>query len=180
MTWTEGLIGLKGWLRREPQSCLGRSLATGSRQPMLQLIENTTCLEQPSNHLFARQALFGGRGLDVFSQKTCLPAHATYNSKCLVIMGKCIIWSVTSWSVDWQFRCSAAPPTIPWAAAARVERKRYVTSLNIDLCSQQGKRCVSNLNIAAPCQSSKIIPDILLGASRLLSSTFSFSLSFSN
>ena len=73
----EGLIGLKGWLRREPQSCLGRSLATGSRQPMLQLIENTTCLEQPSNHLFARQALFGPRGLDVLIFFACLLMPST-------------------------------------------------------------------------------------------------------
>ena len=73
----EGLIGLKGWLRREPQSCLGRSLATGGRQPMLQLIENTTCLEQPSNHLFARQALFGPRGLDVLIFFACLLMPST-------------------------------------------------------------------------------------------------------
>ena len=167
----EGLIGLKGWLRREPQSCLGRSLATGSRQPMLQLIENTTCLEQPSNHLFARQALFGGRGLDVFSQKTCLPAHATYNSKCLVIMGKCIIWSVTSWSVDWQFRCSAAPPIVLWKAA-KVERKRYVPSLYIGIIL--ASQFVAPWSL--PFQSSKIITNLLLGASCLLSSAFSFSL----
>ena len=36
----EGLIGLKGWLRREPQKCLGPALTTATitgQQPLLQL-----------------------------------------------------------------------------------------------------------------------------------------------
>ena len=111
------------------------------------------------------------QGLDVFSQKTCLPAHAIYNSTSLVIMGKCIIWSVTSWSVDWQFRCSAAPPIVLWKAA-KVERKRYVPSLYIGIIL--ASQFVAPWSL--PFQSSKIITNLLLGASCLLSSAFSFSL----
>ena len=32
----EGLIGLKGWLTREPQRCLGQALTTITGQPLLQ------------------------------------------------------------------------------------------------------------------------------------------------